>query len=307
MPAILSGDDYRALPRSPETWIVEGLLPSGGSMLLFGDPKVGKSYAALQLACCLVRGVDWLGFRVPATCPTVYIQLDTSRTLWASRLDELAAEGHPIESIHFADRETLNTFPFNILDPEHFKLLSLELQAISPGVVIVDTLRESHRGDENDSTDMQDVIAHLDAAVKPAALVLISHARKTSPETGYNLINDNRGSNYVVGRMDAIVRFSEKSMRVSSRTLEEHSINLVRHDDGTWMLGHDDMQVAAMRLLEGPKRPLRELAKDLAEITKKSPTACRAYLRRMQKRLEPRVVSSRGTEHQTATLSLVKG
>src|SRR5438874_371179 len=194
---IVLGSDYLKLPRSPETWLVEGLLPVGGALLLFGDPKVGKSFAALQLACCLVSGVEWLGFPIPQPQPVVYVQLDTPRTLWADRVQQLGSSGHPVDAVHFADRETLGTNPFDILDPEHFKLLTTSLASIRPGAVIIDTLRESHSGDENDSTEMQSVVAHLDAAVKPAALILISHARKSNPEMGYSLMNDSRGSNYV--------------------------------------------------------------------------------------------------------------
>jgi RecA-family ATPase len=233
---IVSGADYLKLPRSPETFLIDKLLPVSGSMLIFGDAKVGKSYAALQLACCLTSGVEWLGFAVPAAVPVVYVQLDTPRSLWADRVQSLAESGHPVEGLHYADRETLNTFPFNILNEEHLQLLRNSLKAVSPGAVIIDTIREAHAGDENDSTAMQTVIARLEAAVKPAALILIAHARKSDPERGYDLMNDNRGSNYIVGRMDAIVRFSRTSMRAASRTMEEHSTKLIRQADGTWTL-----------------------------------------------------------------------
>jgi RecA-family ATPase len=204
MPKIVSGQDYLKLPSSPATWLVEPLLPSSGAMLLYGDAKVGKSFAALQLANAIQSGQSWLGF------PTrkgnvVYIQLDTPR---------------------MADRETLDAWPFDILDPEHLITLRDELQALKPDFVIIDTLRESHSADENDSTEMQEAIAALVAATKPAALCLISHARKPSQESDYSLMADNRGSNYVVGRMDAIVRFTSKSARVSGRSIEEHSISL---------------------------------------------------------------------------------
>lgn len=253
-------------------------------MLLFGDPKVGKSFAALQLACCLVSGSEWLGFRVPQAVKVVYIQLDTPRALWADRVESLGSSGHPVDAVYFADRETLDTHPFNILNPEHFRMLSTALTAISPGVVIIDTLRESHNGDENDSTDMQNVTAHLEAAVKPAALILISHARKSNPEQDYNLMNDNRGSNYIVGKMDAICRFSHTSLRVSSRTQEEHSIKLDRDDDGTWNLGKDPSHdVALMLVTAHPGAPVRELARMLHErCGEKSETACRAILRRLK-------------------------
>lgn len=252
-------------------------------MLLFGDPKVGKSYAALQLACCLTSGVDWLGFQVPSPQNVVYIQLDTPRSLWASRLDDLASSGHPVEGVHMADRETLEAHPFDILNPEHFRKLTENLAIIKPGAVIFDTLRESHSGDENDSTAMQEVIAHLEACVKPAAMILIAHARKSNPEHGYDLMNDNRGSNYIVGRMDSIVRFAPASMRCSSRTMEEHSTKLFREDDGTWTLAEDPFNVKAQLVVQEAKvgESTRELARKLHQmLPEKTEAACRAYLRR---------------------------
>ena len=233
---IVSGADYLKLPRSPETFLIDQLLPVSGSMLIFGDAKVGKSYAALQLACCLTSGVEWLGLEIPSACRVVYIQLDTPRSLWADRVQALSTAGHPVEGIHYADRETLNTFPFDILQDNHAILLKQALAAVNPGAVIIDTIREAHSGDENDSTAMQAVIARLEAAVKPAAMILIAHARKSNPEHGYDLMNDNRGSNYIVGRMDAICRFSRSSVRMASRTMEEHSTKLTRQADGTWTL-----------------------------------------------------------------------
>lgn len=291
--AIVTGSDYLALPSEPETWLIKDLLPTGGAMLLYGDPKVGKSYAALQLATCLTSGVSWLGFTIPQPVPVVYIQLDTPRSLWKARVMTLAEHGHPVEGVHFADRETLETSPFDILNPTHFALLVGSLKNLTtktdegeeveivPGAVIIDTLRESHSGDENDSTDMQAVVAHLDAAVKPSSMILISHSRKSNPEMGMSLMNDNRGSNYIVGRMDAICRFSPKSMRVTSRSLEEHSIDLERNDDGTWDLKGDPVRDTAIVLMR-QGGSVREMARILhQQFPSKSEDACRAVLRRL--------------------------
>lgn len=290
---LVSGSDYLALPRAPETWLIEGLLPVGGSMLLYGDPKVGKSYAALQLACNIASGTEWLGFPIPQAMPVAYIQLDTPRSLWAKRVQDLAEAGHPVESLHYGDRDTFETYPFNILEPKHFAKLVRALKTVDEvsdtgeseplefGAVILDTLREAHSGDENDSTEMQEVIAHLDAAVKPAALILISHSRKANQDQSYSLMNDNRGSNYIVGRMDAICRFSHKSMRVTSRTLEEHSTDLERADDGTWDLREDSLREAARRLLQEGGLSTREMARSLHQsFPRRSESACRAVLRR---------------------------
>lgn len=295
MTHILSGSDYLALPQTQETFLVDSLLPSSGSMLLYGDPKVGKSYAALQLACCLASGSEWLGFAVPQAVPTVYVQLDTPRSLWQQRIHTLVESGHPLEPVYFADRETLGHYPFNILEPRHFATLVGALRSlrdesdsgdsfqVEPGCVIIDTLRESCTGaDENDATEMQEVIAHLSEAVKPAALVLIHHAKKPNPEVGRSLMNDTRGSSYVNGRMDCIARFTAKTLYVTSRTIEEHGVDLERADDGTWLLRRNRDVLAQMDALlaDGSGDPLRVKAKTLAKLINKSENACRALLRR---------------------------
>jgi RecA-family ATPase len=287
--AFVLGSDYLALPREPELWLVEGLLPVGGSMLIFGDPKAGKSFAALQLACCVTSGVEWLGFACPQPRKVAYIQLDTPRSLWADRVQSLATAGHPVEGVHFADRETLETHPFDILRDEHLLLLQEALKGVQPGAVIVDTIREAHSADENDSTEMQQAIARLEAAVKPAAMILVAHARKSNPDQPHDIMNDNRGSNYIVGRMDAICRFwSNKDattggMRVSSRTTEEHSLKLNREGDGTWTVNEEPTTIRIAReiIAMNPHSSEREMSRALHNtLPEKTEVAWRAWLRR---------------------------
>ena len=281
MPAkIVSGADYIALPSSPTTWLIDPLLPSGGAMLLYGDPKVGKSFAALQLAEAIQNGDHWLGF-LTHRGRVVYIQLDTPRNVWQARIHDLQQRGHLICPPYFTDRELLDTWPFNILNLHHFVLLKEALIPIAPDLVIIDTLRESHAADENDSTPMQKVIAALVAATYPAALCLVSHARKPSQDDGFSLMNDNRGSSYVVGRMDAIVRLTPKTARVGGRSIEEHTLPLERADSGFWDLATGDLNQLMTSVLRDPaSTSVRAAAQILARKTTKSESACRGQLRR---------------------------
>lgn len=182
---------------------------------------------------------------------------------------------------HLGDRETLETWPFDILNPEHLIMLRESLQDVKPEMVIMDTLRESHSADENDSTAMQAAVAALVAATQPSALVLISHARKPSAESDYSLMSDNRGSNYVVGRMDAIVRFTPKSVRISGRSIEEHSIPLDRADSGFWECPVGEFDSVIDRVIKDQSlTSVRAKAEMLASVISKSPSACRALIRR---------------------------
>jgi RecA-family ATPase len=286
---IVLGADYLRLPRESQTWIVEGLLPVGGSMLIFGAAKAGKSFAALQLAACVSSGVEWLGFDAPEPRKAVYIQLDTPRSIWADRVQKLADAGHPVEGVHFGDRETFETHPFDILRDDHAELLRSSVEPLAPGLVVIDTIREAHSGEENDSTAMQQVVARLEAAVKPAALVLVAHARKSQPDQEFDLMNDNRGSNYIVGRMDGIVRFWSNEnkgtggMNCASRTMEQHTLKLRREEEGSWRLDLDERiyGIALEIARANAGSSIRDLARTLAAtLPDKSEIAWRAWLRR---------------------------
>lgn len=280
MHKIVPGIDYLKLPSSPATWLIEPLLPSNGAMLMYGDAKVGKSFAALQLAQAIQTGSSWLGFPTRQGI-VAYIQLDTPRNVWQDRVSQLVASESMTLLPHFADRETLDAWPFDILDPEHLITLRDELQLLKPDLTIIDTLRESHSADENDSTEMQEAIAALVAATKPSAICLISHARKPSQDGDFSLMADNRGSNYVVGRMDAIVRFTAKSARVSGRSIEEHTISLERADSGFWEVPIGEYDGLIEQLLADHSLPsIRAKAKVLAQRIDKSEQAARGILRR---------------------------
>lgn len=275
-------DDYLALPRESQTWLVRPLIPVGGRCNLYGDAKVGKSFAALQLASAISGGIpDWLGFSVPATGPVFYLQLDTPRSLWLDRLTEIAAAGFNLGGIHFADRESFDAWPFNIGRDDHFYRLRAEVAQVKPVAVIIDTLKESHGANENEATEIQVVIARLTAAVQPAALILVSHSRKANHEVGPDLINDQRGSNYIPGAMDAIIRFTKKHMMYTGRACEEGSVKLKRLDCGLWAPEQEeiDAQVKAV-LADATLTTLSARARDLSSKTGKSEDACRSLLRR---------------------------
>lgn len=283
MQKILSGSDYLSLPRAPKTWLVEPLIPAGGHALLYGDPKVGKSYAALQLAFAIQTGASWLGFPIRTNGNVAYIQLDTPRSLWALRLETLAKDGYPVETVSFADRETLECYPFNILDTHHADVLKTALQTINPVAVIIDTLRESCTGsEENDSTAMQQVLAALTDVVSPAALIIVSHSRKSGGEDGPNLINDNRGSGYIPGRVDAIIRFTPRTIYYTGRAIEAGSIRLSREENGLWTPDNAEVERHIEAVLLDPAYPsLNAKAEALSRLVGKSKEACRSMLRRV--------------------------
>lgn len=250
--------------------------------MLYGDAKVGKSFAAIQLALSIHEGSDWFGFPVRTKGPVAYVQLDTPRSLWAARLAAIKESGvQGIDGLALADRETLDTFPFDILDTSHSDLLTVSLRELQPVAVIIDTIREAHSGDENDSTTMRNVVSRLVAATQPAALIVVAHSRKSVGDQGADLISDNRGSNYVVGRMDAIVRFTRRNAHYTGRAIEEGTIRIHREDNGLWTADNDEIdQHIASVLADDSLTTQSARARELAIMTGRSEEAARSLLRR---------------------------
>jgi hypothetical protein len=187
-----------------------------------------------------------------------------------------------------ADRESLNCFPFDIMNPAHFHKLRQEVDAVRPVCVVVDTIREAHQLEENSSTEMQKVIARLTAAVRPACLVLIAHPKKpTLTPDGIvhrDLTHDMRGSGYMAGRMDTIIRLSRKTLHFVGRAVEEGQIRLKRSAT-TFLMEVDADEAMAVPhlkavLADEKLGSMRERARDLASRIGRSEEACRQLIRR---------------------------
>lgn len=288
--------DYLALPREPHTWLVKGVVPAGGSVNLFGKPKLGKSFAALQLAAALSSGdSDWLGFPILAPGPVAYFQIDTPRPLWVERVERLLLKGFSFDNVYWADAMDADEYPFNIMG-SGFHWLKTELAGMAneegnhvvPALVVIDTLRDIHAGDEAESSHIRNVVTQLRAAIGwKSAMLLVSHARKGHGFEGEGYVPDirdeNRGSGALAGAVDSILWLRDKRLTAVGRGLEEVDLAIRQDPDTLTLRLADSFTQDAIRLLADapPLIPLRELARKLQErYPKKTYEACRSVLRR---------------------------
>lgn len=283
-PGFVKVDEYLALPRTKEVYLIKPLIPAGGSCLLYGAPKLGKSYLGIQVATALTgMAQEWLGFPVMLAGRVLYLQLDTPRSTWADRFAEMIGKGglQYNDNLRLADRETFAKYPFDILQPGHVQYLFDLVREHDPVAVVVDTIREAHSGDEDNSTVMRNVIANLVYATHPAALILISHSRKAQPDMDKSLMDDHRGSSYVSGRMDAILRLTRTRLYYTGRSIEEGDVRLERLDSGLWAPFLDDTKPMVEKVLHDTSlTSLRAKAKALAPLIFKSEEASMSLLRR---------------------------
>ena len=68
----------------PPEWLIEGLVPQDGLVVLYGEPRAGKSFVALDWGLSVATGVPWLGHEVRSG-EVVYIYAEGTRGAYATR------------------------------------------------------------------------------------------------------------------------------------------------------------------------------------------------------------------------------
>lgn len=287
--------EYANLPDSDEPWIVRDLLPRGGSAMIYGPPKSKKTLAAQQLAYSIANPDqhDWLSFPIEAHGPVLYLQLDTARVIWKDRITFYRdTHGHAktvTDAIHVADKES-TPFPFEILNPIHYAWLRHTVDTLKPLVVFVDVLRKASMAEESSSEGMIHACNQIEMACKPAAVVLISHAKKPqakgsapdNTEGDAPLGTDNRGSSSLPGNVDGIIRITKKTFSYLSRTIDQGRLKL-HWSPETFLFTVDNAEfdahlstiMADTSLASDNARAAR-----LAELSGRTRSACRSAIRR---------------------------
>lgn len=301
----INGEDYVNMPRAQQPWIIDRLLSPGALMNIYGQPKAGKSLLTLRLAIAVSTGEEmWLDkYAIHQHGPVLWVEADNSAYEWWNVTKLVKAEGYDLSNIHFADREHI-PYPFDLLDEEadHAGILKAMIADFEeegwgpPVLVVIDTIREVHSGDEDKSFIMRNVLTSLQAATYPAALILVSHSRKggglqamnASEESEGDVMNENRGSNALVAKMQTVVRVTTNRQRTHGYfTAEGRSIGHERFrmkqlaPSYLWHPDDDPVVELAKTLLDSnPEWSERQVAREVASVMKLDVEKARSMVRR---------------------------
>lgn len=164
-------------------WLVDRLLPAGGTSLLLGTPKSGKSTMARILAAKAAAGLQWYGRNVKAG-PVLYVALDERRATVREHVRTLAASTPGPAGT--AMRERLHV-SFGPRPDNPATALAAVLSGIDPApvLVVVDTLMKAFPfEDANDYGLTGESMAAVTALAHDsgAHVMAIHHSRKNSDE-----------------------------------------------------------------------------------------------------------------------------
>ncbi|UOF78759.1 regulatory protein repA [Caudoviricetes sp.] len=279
MSSVVTLPEFVSMDRPKVHWLVPGLLPKPGIVILLGAPKVGKSFLALQIAMQLAGGVSILGHPPTVPCRVLYIQLDTSELVWRDRLMQLQQQGHTLPSNIFMAHPDILKPPAVITQPEVRDCLRQVLADSAPDLVVIDVFRKLHQHDENDSTAMKIINDHLAAIFGAYSVLMLHHTKKSSNPEGdaeTEVILGSRGSTEISGNADAIWKLNRNSLHIVSRFAEFSTHQAQRTPGGFWHFGQPSptespdpdtrQEVVAALLKDHPQVPLLQVYRLNAEM-----------------------------------------
>jgi len=175
-------------------WLVEGVLPSGLSMI-FGAPKTGKSYIALQTAWSYATGSRWFRRACRDEPGNVLYLAGEGVADLRLRVEALVED----TNLHPGGNLMWWTRPLSLSRERDGAKLRLEVERHQAGLVIVDTWRRfSGLVDENDAGATSTALGVLEDLCANGVSVLVVH--HTNAEGGI------RGSTALAGAVEAAAR-----------------------------------------------------------------------------------------------------
>ena len=181
-------------------WVVDDYIEADSLAQVFGDPGGGKSFVAIDLACCVATGKPWHGHEVKQG--SVFYIAGEGHNGLARRLkawslgNGTSLANVPLYKSHRAAQ--LYDATEAAVVAESIKQLSAEANCI-PSMIVIDTLARNHGGDENSTQDMNAFIQHLDVYLRQPwkCCVMVVH------HSGVADKDRSRGSTALKGALDA--------------------------------------------------------------------------------------------------------
>lgn len=207
--------------KEPE-WIIEDVCEKDSVIDIYGAPKTGKSFVAVDMALSVSLGLTWHGYKTEKH-PVIYLAGEGQRGI-ARRISAWQQYyGHDV----FASQLFISDRGIRFLDQKDHQELIDHISEIQDemgniGFIVIDTLaRNFGAGNENSTEDMNLFIERVDALknIFGSCIALIHH-------TGHMSSGRARGSSVLPAAVDA--EFSVKRKDENEEMVVEFSQTLVK-------------------------------------------------------------------------------
>jgi AAA domain len=177
--------------------LVRGWVPFGMVTGIVAEPGRGKSAFALYgLARPVVTGARWFTGAMGPACAGRALWLDTESTM-AITIDRITRWKLPMERLILPWKDD-PLKAVNLADAEHIARVESLIRKYRTKLVVIDSLRGGHDGDENNSR-VGRILQTLAAIAERthAAIVVVHHTKKLTVDEEITA-NSSRGSNAIL-------------------------------------------------------------------------------------------------------------
>ncbi len=207
----------------PISWLIKGFLEMDSLSLMFGEPACGKSFSAIDLACCVATGKDWHGKPVKQPGPVFYIAGEGFNGLSRRFMAWQGFYGYNLRNAPLYVSQcsaALTNLASARAVSESIEQIVADTGGVTPSMIVIDTLaRNFGPGDENATQEMNVFINHIDQLLrsKYQCNVLIVH------HTGVGSKDRARGNSALKGALDAeyAVVKSDDEVKITTKKMKD--------------------------------------------------------------------------------------
>lgn len=265
--------------KKAKQWVVKDLILKGDQIMIAAAPKSGKSLLASQLALCAATGHPFLRWLVPAPVKVLYFNLEVNEDIFSERF-EMQALGigvQPQAGVMLVESDIKS---FNIASDHDYQKMKNLIQSSQAELVIFDVLSRTHAAQENDNSQMKEILLGLRKVCGGAASVVIHHSRK-APQGMHNAnlgASSMRGASAVHGEVDlAMILVKDEdqgvhSIKFSARNIREPDEMHLKLAEDTLLFAETSKPVPPIAaVLEeafqmSPRKPVSDVQAHVAKI-----------------------------------------
>lgn len=185
-------------------WVIEGMLPEGGSLILASAPNVGKTQLTLQVMIHVALGKDFLHYKISTPRKVLFLSLEMSLVELRSFLNDM------VKDLSVEERMVLQKNLLILPHGEAIAMNSVHGQAIvdamiakhGPEGVFVDSLGSSIAGNINSMENVQSYNNFVDSMRKKHNIFwwMIHHTRKKQQGMRTDDMDAVYGDQYIMAR-----------------------------------------------------------------------------------------------------------